>query len=273
MKKPLIGIGVVTFNRLETLKITLNKIIEHTTGEYQLVVADDGSTDGTIQYLQNNNFSYVTGKNRGVCINKSRALFYLKDCDYIYIMEDDVYPNKKGWQEVYIEGIKESGIEYFSRTLSSWDIHKNHRKHRTWVIDDPPNRECKFTYLESTGCPGQMYILTQNVLKTVGGPSTDFRGYGHGHGDWTYRIKKMGFTKKKYTYRQIDIREGRDALRSPGALPSVTGDEHKKQQLEYNKDVKRKKRNYYAKTGDFYCGDYLNIKDPLYNEEYFNRSE
>jgi len=105
----MIGIGVITFNRIDMLKITLGRILQHTKGDYKLLVADDGSTDGTLNYLQENNISYVTGKNKGVCTNKSRALFHLKDCDYIYIIEDDIFPIKDGWETIYIDAIHDSG--------------------------------------------------------------------------------------------------------------------------------------------------------------------
>lgn len=261
-----IGIGIVTYNRLSVLKETIDKVLQYTkTKKYALLVADDGSTDGTIDYLKEKKIAFITGENKGVCTNKNRILYHLKDYDFIYIIEDDIFPIKDNWENLYIDAIKESKIQYFSRTLTSWD--QPNKRHKTELLKDPPIQNGKFTYLESTGCPGQLYIITKEILQKVGGLSLEFKGYGYGHGDWTYRIKKMGFTGKKYIYRQIDVLEARNAFKTLNT-ETVTEEKKKEEELKKNLKIKYHRKNLYHKTNNFYCGDYLRITDKIQNSEY-----
>ena len=44
-------IGIVTWNRLELTRLCLTSLLAHTPPGYGLTVVDNGSTDGTPQYL------------------------------------------------------------------------------------------------------------------------------------------------------------------------------------------------------------------------------
>ena len=94
-------IEVVTFNRLPRLKGTLKAVARHTVIPYHGVVADDGSSDGTQDWLTGAGISFVTGANRGVAWNENRALFFLGvvlACDWVIILEDDCSPKVDGWE-------------------------------------------------------------------------------------------------------------------------------------------------------------------------------
>ncbi len=70
-----IGIGIVTYNRKNVLAETLGRVRAHTKLQSTLVVADDGSDDGTLDFVRSQGITVVTGRNRGVAWNKNRALF------------------------------------------------------------------------------------------------------------------------------------------------------------------------------------------------------
>jgi GT2 family glycosyltransferase len=59
-----LGIGIVTFNRLPRLKSTLEAVARHTVIAYHGVVADDGSSDGTQDWLTGAGIPFVTCKQR-----------------------------------------------------------------------------------------------------------------------------------------------------------------------------------------------------------------
>ena len=97
-----VGIGVITYNRKDHLAKTVEAIKAFTTGDYELVVADDGSKDDTVEWCGQNNVLHTNCQNKGVVRNKNRALYYLnevKKVDVLILLEDDCRPNKESWQK------------------------------------------------------------------------------------------------------------------------------------------------------------------------------
>jgi len=73
-----LGIGIITYNRREIVRETVKRVRALTTHTpSSIVVADDGSTDGTQFALRVMGAPYVTGRNMGVAWNKNRALYLL----------------------------------------------------------------------------------------------------------------------------------------------------------------------------------------------------
>lgn len=91
-----IDICVVTYNRLEYLKKCVNSIIASTKINYRIFVVDDGSTDGTKEWLETqknkgliydivlNKTNIGTAKNFNLIIDKSTS-------DFFVMCNDDMY--------------------------------------------------------------------------------------------------------------------------------------------------------------------------------------
>lgn len=90
---------VVTFNRLETLKTAVAHILAQTVPPAEIVIVDNNSTDGTIEYLQS-----VNGKDNIRCIFMesntgsagaiAKAMTYglaKSTFDYFWILDDDTF--------------------------------------------------------------------------------------------------------------------------------------------------------------------------------------
>ena len=89
-----LGIVVTTYSRLNWLRACVESILELTVRPFQLVVADDGSDDDTVQWCREQEIGVITGRNRGVAHNKNRGLLALDacGCDPIFVLEDDLVP-------------------------------------------------------------------------------------------------------------------------------------------------------------------------------------
>ena len=59
VKKKKIVLGITTYNRCDYLQACLESFLQtrNTDHEWVVIVADDGSTDDTLEYLENLNFS------------------------------------------------------------------------------------------------------------------------------------------------------------------------------------------------------------------------
>jgi len=98
-KRPSVSVIVATYNRKELLGKTICSILSQTFDEFELIVVDDGSTDGTkcifdmiddprIQYIYTNNWG-GPARPRNIGIKAARGQ-YIAFCD-----DDDIwYPDK-----------------------------------------------------------------------------------------------------------------------------------------------------------------------------------
>lgn len=78
------SVMMVTFNRIELTKRMLNNFFQVTTSPYNLIIVDNGSTDGTVEYLKNINkhdFSFCQDlrlhfneENKGIASGRNKGL-------------------------------------------------------------------------------------------------------------------------------------------------------------------------------------------------------
>ncbi|KRM63949.1 hypothetical protein FC14_GL000165 [Ligilactobacillus agilis DSM 20509] len=106
-----IAVVLVTFNRLNSLKIALEKYASQTKLPQYIVVVDNASTDGTADYLDEWKKIYIDGVSK-IVINSKKNLggaggfalgmkqCYDLDCDYIFLADDDAMPDKNMFYEL-----------------------------------------------------------------------------------------------------------------------------------------------------------------------------
>ena len=180
----MLGIGVVTYMRREKLQKTLDKLLEFTTGSYEMAVADDGSSDDTREMLEKKGITYVTGPNRGVSWNKNRAIFFLKNikkCDTVILIEDDTFPTERCWQDRWCQAASEWGHVNFA---ASWPEFRTKFISGSGSVLDP---------FISPMCSGQCTAFSREALEYVGYLDTRFVGFGYGHGEHSQRFLRMGY--------------------------------------------------------------------------------
>ena len=180
MSKVKLGIGVVTYNRKEDLKRTVKHLQKFTSTTCELVVADDGSKDGTSDWCKESGVKVLSGPNKGVVRNKNRALYYLKDiakCDVVLLIEDDCHPITPGWEKDWIIAtILWGHINFAHQRILNRDgavISGNGSSISPYL--------CKLVTGQCTGCSSE-------ALNKVGYLDPRFSGYGFGHVEWTERF-------------------------------------------------------------------------------------
>lgn len=179
-----IGIGIVTYNRPAALVRSIQHVIQHTKRPFQLVVADDGSTDETSAAVApfRGQLSYLKCQNRGVNFNKNRLLYYfarIRLCDVIIILEDDAFPNADGWEEKWIAGVQKWG---HINNAGQWFA--SHFTAGAGSLEAP--------YL----CPdvsAQCVGYSRETIEFVGFIDPAFENYGGAHAEHTYRMTRAGY--------------------------------------------------------------------------------
>ena len=220
-----VGIGVITYNRKDHLEKTVEAIKAFTTGDYQLVVADDGSKDDTVEWCQQNNIPHTYCANKGVVRNKNRALYYLnevKKVDVLILLEDDCRPNKESWQKEWvIAALLWGHINY---------AHKRIIKKEDAVVAGTGSSTLPYLCRLVTG---QCTACSKDAMDNIGYLDPRFSGYGAGHVEWTERFIRQGYngsTEKHWVYPAINT-----GLNSDDA-PTFKNPE----QLEKNRALKKK---------------------------------
>ena len=177
-----LGIGIVTYNRRDVLAETLDHIEHYTKYPFVLAVADDGSTDGTLDMLRARNIITVTGRNMGIAWNKNRALFLLAEllrCDIVVLLEDDTSPAQENWELDWVN----AGLLWGHANLAG-EWMKEHFLSGTGTLDDP---------VHSTAVTAQCSVYSREALLFGGYFDPRFRGYGHEHVEHSYRLTRGGY--------------------------------------------------------------------------------
>lgn len=113
MNTPLVTVYIPTYNRIELLQRAVNSVLNQTYANFEIIIVDDCSTDGTQNYLEklssNNpriNF-FTKDKNSGACTSRNIAInnavgeFITGLDDDDYFIEDRLYNFINQWDDNY----------------------------------------------------------------------------------------------------------------------------------------------------------------------------
>jgi glycosyltransferase involved in cell wall biosynthesis len=221
-----IGIGVISYKRpnecLDVCQGVL-RTIDNLTNKYSFVCAVD--QDDVSEYKEVAKvFPIVNGKNAGVAMNKNRALHYLRGCDVVFLLEDDFKPIHTGWVELYLNAIKETGMQHFNH------IRLDHRDKLYKIIRMP-----SFTmgiYQRNTA---QLMVMTKQVIDKIGAFDTRYGKFGFEHSDYTRRCKLTGLCAPANHDAHPFIIESDIYFEDMGIAPCFSAEERKKYSEEANR--------------------------------------
>jgi glycosyltransferase involved in cell wall biosynthesis len=178
-----VGIGIITYNRKATVAATIERVRALTREPHAaLMVADDGSSDGTLAMLREMRVPVVTGINMGIAWNKNRALFVLSQllgCETVILLEDDTRPTAAGWESHWMTAARRWGhVNY------AGDWMRSHFLSGAGTPDDPAR---------ATMVTAQCAAYSRDALTYAGYFDPRFTGYGHEHVEHTRRMIRLGY--------------------------------------------------------------------------------
>ena len=92
-----ISVIIPTFNRKETLKRAIQSVVMQSYTPYEIIVIDDGSDDGTKEWLKDNfpNVKYIYQMNSGVSSARNKGIKFARG-DWIALLDsdDEWFPSK-----------------------------------------------------------------------------------------------------------------------------------------------------------------------------------
>lgn len=201
-----IGVGCISYARPLHLQHWIKSVSEFSNEEDVIYIADDN-------------------KNRkGIAFRTNECLRELlkQGCDYFFILNDDCFPIKKGWEQYFIDASIQSGHHHFQFMKHSAD---------TKILGQAKDLELENgigvnMFDNTNGC---FLFMTRECVELVGGFNPEYF-YGFEHANYSDRIHKMGLTKwgkyscpekaEKYIYA-LDLEPESDLHRKLKHKPSM----------------------------------------------------
>lgn len=196
--KKTIVLGITTYNRINYLKSCINSWCKTRNKDHNwiLIIADDGSTDGTVEFIKDLfipevHIHIIFNNRKGVHYQTNEILKYcsILEFDLGFKIDDDIIFLKKGWEDIYIAAIEKTGYDH----LCFFDIEKGKKRGiRKNPIISPDGS--LVSYVINKDIQGAFWTFTKRVIEKVGYFDIENFGFcGYGHIDYTYRCARAGF--------------------------------------------------------------------------------
>lgn len=207
-----IGVVIVTYNRLDKLKIALKSYENQTEKPKYILVVNNNSTDGTKEYLENEwekekseiekrvlNLEQNTGGSGGFYAGLKHSLQL--DADWIWVADDDAYPNEDAFEiaKKYIEKINYEDLSAVCGTVYKSDGQTIDCSHRRRILTKPLNRIAqpyskKKDYKKEFEINGFSYVgtmISKAKLQQTELTKKDYFIY-YDDTEHSYRLSKLG---------------------------------------------------------------------------------
>jgi len=108
-----ITIVTLTRNRLPYTKVCFDLLKKKAGYDYEHIVVDNGSTDGTVEWLENMGYNTIKNKeNLGITAGLKQAVDKIKKCDLVIKFDNDCELLTDNTLKKIVEFYKDNGMEY-----------------------------------------------------------------------------------------------------------------------------------------------------------------
>ncbi len=189
---------MVTYNRLDFTKRMLDSFWKTTKGPFRLIVVDNGSTDGTVKFLEElahekqNIVVHFNAMNKGIAVGRNQGLLladkYGPADEFLCTIDNDVeLPDN--WLQQCVDVITDNPKIAIGVSFESEDYPLVTRHNRTFQIKGKGNL--------GTACS----VFSRELHKQIGFFTTDYGLYGEEDADFYFRARmvgwEMGYLKDK----------------------------------------------------------------------------
>lgn len=186
---------ISTYNRLDYLKQLLNCYYKtkNNKHDWHIYIADDGSTDGTIEYIDTLEINTIKLNRTGLC-NSMNMLIYnsLNDgIEYGFRTDDDVILLDNGWDDLYISSSIRSGYDHLVNFNKEFASNKHGIDYKIMQNQELLIQSYIGNILHAQGA---FFTFTPRLIESIGYfDNTNFSGCGFHHVDFTMRACRAGF--------------------------------------------------------------------------------
>ena len=204
--------AVTTINRKEYLQRFVSdwSSTKSNSADSTLIVADDGSTDGTLEWLigeldvGESRLIVVKNNGGGIARQTNSILDILStmgtEPDAIFMCNDDIRFLKSGWDDSYFSAMKSSGFDHLVYFNPDWKKPSHFEKSDRY--------EGLVSYCSARDAMGCFYTLTPRLIDRLGFfDEKSFPVRGHSHVDYTIRACRCEANDTHFLFDLINSNE------------------------------------------------------------------
>jgi GT2 family glycosyltransferase len=187
-----VSLMMVTYNRLDLTKRMLDNFFQVTTSPYRLIIVDNGSTDGTPEYLSSldkRESTFCQGiylkfneKNKGIASGRNQGLKIASQFgdDYLGTLDNDIELPTNWLQNCidiiaanpsYSIGVNMEDVSYPLKTLNGQT----------------------FQFKELGNLGSACMVFTRELHREIGYFTTEYEHYGEEDANWGFRARRMAY--------------------------------------------------------------------------------
>jgi GT2 family glycosyltransferase len=243
-----VNIGIVTFNRLSMTKLCIESVFRHTKIPFMMTVVDNGSSDGTQEWLIQNSFPIsniiLLDKNIGIA-KASNISWKVGPKDYFVKLDNDIVIQEDGWLKELVD---------LCNTVQNAGAVAHSVEGANYKIKEANGMTFQLKIEGNLG--GCSIMIPKRTFEKLGYWCEDYGLYGEEDADYGYRIIKLGMWNVYHRRKGI-------VVHLPCAFyPEIGHDE------EWYKNFKDTSRKENLKAGSNY---YKNLK--IYNDNNLLKKE
>jgi glycosyltransferase involved in cell wall biosynthesis len=168
--KPFVSVIIPTFNRVELLKETVASVRAQTFPDYEIIVVNDGSTDGTGQWLDTQaDIRHVDQANSGIAASRNTGAGIARGQWYAFVDHDDLWAQDKlAIQAEFLKANPDVGLVAARHVRLGKRYPK--RRRRTWIKGDLLVAVFSESLIHTSSV-----VIRRDVFREVGGFPTRYR--------------------------------------------------------------------------------------------------
>lgn len=213
-----ISVIIPTFNRKERLAETLEGIFnqDFDKEDYEIIVVDDGSTDGTKEYVETIDkpkyFKYIWHQNVGRAANRNIGI-QNSSGEIVLFLDDDIIATPELLSEHYKIHLEKNnpklvvlGYTPFSKDIKRTSIIKYYENNWDRIFKNASKNNIKYPY---------WFVITNNLsiprsfICSVGLFNEDFKNYSYEDSELGFRLLRAGmeffFNKNALAYHNFEM--------------------------------------------------------------------
>jgi glycosyltransferase involved in cell wall biosynthesis len=168
----LISIIIPTYNRKLIVEGAIVSALNQTLKDFEIIVVDDGSADGTREYLESLNLpiKIISKENSGVSSARNAGIKEASGMYVAFLDSDDSWlPNKLEMQVKYLESHTDIPLVYTDEYIEvNGEMLSQTRFERANVDDDIKNNFLLSGFIQKTPIHTSAVMIRKNVLEEVG---------------------------------------------------------------------------------------------------------
>jgi glycosyltransferase involved in cell wall biosynthesis len=169
-KNPFISVIIPTYNRLELLKQTVDSVRTQTFRDFELIVVNDGSTDGTGQWLETQpDLKPVYQANRGIASSRNAGAGIARGQWFAFLDHDDLWaPDKLEIQARFVRQEPQVALVAARHVRLGTSVAATRREN--WIKGDLFVKAFSESFIHTSSV-----MIRRDVFEQIGGFPTQYR--------------------------------------------------------------------------------------------------